>query len=157
MPTTELVATTGPVNEPVLNWIANDSAPSVVLSAAITRLKLAWLFLIITVRANNLSEKSSAVTDPVVVQYKVADGIWVVVTLNKTDPPSFTDPTLGTIEYVGTGVPDVSLIVTTRLVATIVPLVERVLNWIANDSGPSVVLSAAIALIKTAVLLIIVT
>jgi hypothetical protein len=86
------------------------------------------LFVIVKEPDVTESLKSDVLTVPLttlVVQYNVVPFVTsVVVTVNVTVDPSFTDVVDGDTEYVG--LRDVSLIVTVELVATIVPEVDPV-------------------------------
>jgi len=94
------------------------------------------------------SVKSDELTVPettLVVQYNVVPlGTSVVVTVNVTVDPSFTEDVDGDTAYVGSS--DVSLIVIVLVVATIVPEVDPVLISIWKLSDPSVVASLDIVL-----------
>ena len=156
--TAELVATTVPEVELVLNCALNDSPGSVKLSATTATLKDAEL-LVITTDPDDV--ETSLVSNPVLpvsVQYKVVPFVTLVVdTLNVTDCPSFKPLTEGVIEYEGGGVVDVSLMLTDGAVATIVPDSDPVRSCAIIFSVPSVSWSARAVILNVALLLAIVT
>ena len=102
----ELVATIGPVVDPVLKLKVNDSVPSVVLSLFSVIACDPELLVIETdppdiAPAGDAKSKVLIVpTTPANVQYNVPVPNPVVVIVNVTDEPSFTEVVLGVIVYV---------------------------------------------------------